>query len=48
MKAAVYDRYGPPEVLRIERVKMPLPREDEVRIRIRSAGVTNKNVHFHR
>ncbi len=44
MKAAVYDRYGPPEVLHIEQVKMPLPGEDEVRIRIRAAGVTNSDL----
>lgn len=34
MKAVVHDRYGPPEVLRIEDVEKPVPREDEVLIRI--------------
>ena len=34
MRAVAYDRYGPPEVLRIEEVEEPVPREDEVLVRI--------------
>ncbi len=40
MNAVVYDRYGPPDVLRIEEVERPIPREDEVLIRVRAAAVT--------
>ena len=40
MRAVVYDRYGPPEVLHIEEVAKPEPSEDELRIRIRAAAVT--------
>jgi NADPH:quinone reductase-like Zn-dependent oxidoreductase len=40
MKAVVYDRYGPPDVLRIEDVERPVPKDDEVLIRIRAAAVT--------
>ena len=29
MKAVVHDRYGPPEVLRIEDVERPVPKENE-------------------
>ena len=39
MKAAVYDRYGPPEVLRIAEVPMPVPRDDEVLVRVRASAV---------
>ena len=40
MKAVVYDRYGPPEVLRLEDVERPVPLDDEVLVRIRAAAVT--------
>ncbi len=40
MRAVVYDRYGPPEVQRLEEVKRPVPQEDEVLIKIRASTVT--------
>ena len=40
MKAVVYDRYGPPDVLHIEDVAKPEPTEDELRVRVRAAAVT--------
>ena len=39
MKAVVHDRYGPPEVLRVEEVERPVPSDDEVLIRIRATTV---------
>jgi enoyl reductase len=39
MRAAVFDRYGPPGVLRIAELPDPLPKPGEVRIRVRAAGV---------
>ena len=34
MRAVAHDRYGPPEVLRIEDVETPVPLEDELLVRI--------------
>ena len=39
MRAAVFDRYGPPEVLRIAELSDPAPGPGQVRIRVRAAGV---------
>lgn len=44
MKAAVCTGYGPPEVLRIADLETPVPRHDEVRIRIRATVVTGSDV----
>ena len=43
MKAVVCDRYGPPEVLRIEDVERPVPRPDEVLIKIRATTVNRSD-----
>src|SRR5207237_10380930 len=40
MRAVVYDRYGGPDVLRIEEVEKTLPRDDEVLVRIYAVAVT--------
>ena len=39
MRAVVHDRYGPPDVLRLEEVERPLPEEDEVLVKIRATTV---------
>jgi NADPH:quinone reductase-like Zn-dependent oxidoreductase len=39
MKAAVRDRYGPPEVVEIREVDKPVPADDEVLVRVRAASV---------
>ena len=43
MKAVVCDRYGPPEVLRLEDVERPVPGQDEVLIRIRATTVNRSD-----
>jgi NADPH:quinone reductase-like Zn-dependent oxidoreductase len=40
MKAVVHDRYGPPEVLRIESLARPTPSDDEVLVRVHATTVT--------
>jgi NADPH:quinone reductase-like Zn-dependent oxidoreductase len=40
VRAVVCDRYGPPDVQRIEEVERPVPKEDEVLVKIHSTTVT--------
>ena len=43
MKAAVCDRYGPPEVLRIADVARPVPAADEILVRVRASTVNSSD-----
>lgn len=44
MKAAVAPRYGPPEVIRIKDVAKPVPKANQVLIRMRATTVTSGDV----
>ncbi len=46
MKAAVYTRYGPPDVVQITDVEKPVPKDDEVLIKVRAASVNPLDWHF--
>ena len=39
MKAIVYTRYGPPEVLHLSEVEKPVPKDDEVLIQVQAASI---------
>src|SRR2546423_14477258 len=39
MKAAIYTSYGGPDVLQIADVEKPIPKDDEVLIKVRAASV---------
>jgi NADPH:quinone reductase-like Zn-dependent oxidoreductase len=39
MRAVVYDRYGPPDVQRLEEVEQPAPKEDEVLVKVYATTV---------
>ena len=46
MKAVICDRYGPPDILRLEDVERPVPGQDEVLIRIRATTVNRSDCHY--
>lgn len=43
MRAIVYDRYGPPEVLRLEDRRRPVAGDDDLLIRVRAAEATKSD-----
>src|SRR5438874_2922918 len=48
MKAIVYSRYGSPDVLEVRDVDTPVPRDNEVLIRVRAASLNPIDWHFMR
>lgn len=41
MKAAVYTKYGGPEVLQIQEIQKPVPKEDEVLVRVNAVSLND-------
>jgi NADPH:quinone reductase-like Zn-dependent oxidoreductase len=46
MKAVVHDRYGGPDVLRLEEVARPVPEDDEVLVKIHATTVSRSDCGF--
>jgi NADPH:quinone reductase-like Zn-dependent oxidoreductase len=44
MRVAVRDRYGPPDVVRLEDVEKPTPKDDEVLVRVEAASVNRADL----
>src|SRR4030043_2328509 len=45
MKAIVYTKYGPPDVLQLKDVEKPAPKDDEVLIKVHSAALNAYDWH---
>ena len=48
MKAIVQDKYGSPEVLELQEIDKPVVKDNEVLIRVHTAGVNAADWHFMR
>ncbi len=46
MKAITYTQYGPPSVLRLQDISKPVPKPDQLLVRVRAAAVNPYDWHF--
>ena len=48
MRAIVFTKYGPPDVLQLKEIEKPVPGDNEVLIRIDATAVTSEDCTFRR
>jgi len=48
MRAIVFTKYGPPDVLRLEKVARPKPKDDEVLVKVHAVAINDWDWHIFR